>query len=259
VVTPEQAVERIQEQSSVMTGRTPQNLEEQAIALVGTDIYKILIKEYTEKQWGRSCTELPPSIIKRLPVRFIYDNNYFDDPYQGIPVGGYTRMIEKMFAETEIKLSTDYFSDKQYFDSCAETVLYTGMIDEYFNYQFGELEYRSLHFETEILPVENYQGNAVVNYTDLATRFTRVIEHKHFEYGVQPETIITREYPVVWKRGDEPYYSVNDDANTRLYQKYADLASKQRKVVFGGRLGMYRYFDMDDTIEAALYVARKIV
>jgi UDP-galactopyranose mutase len=259
VITPEQAVKRITEQSAAMQGKAPQNLEEQAISLIGTDIYRILIKGYTEKQWGRPCAELPPSIIKRLPVRYIYDNNYFDDPYQGIPVGGYTSIIEKMFKESDVRLSTDYFSDKKYFDACADTTIYTGMIDMFYNYCFGELEYRSLIFETEVLPMGNYQGNAVINYTDSQTPYTRIIEHKHFEYGTQSETVISREYPKMWLRGDEPYYPINDEKNTALYQKYAELASEQRRVIFGGRLGMYRYFDMDDTISAALNIARKML
>jgi UDP-galactopyranose mutase len=259
VITPEQAEKQIAEQSSCMSNKTPQNLEEQAISLVGTDIYHLLIKEYTEKQWGRPCKELPPSIIKRLPVRFTYDNNYFDDPYQGIPIGGYTQIIEKMLMGSEVKLSTDYFSDKSYFDNCAKMTIYTGMIDEYFDYCFGELEYRSLYFETEVLSVKNKQGNAVVNYTDSETPYTRIIEHKHFEYGTEPKTVITREYPKTWKRGDEPYYPVNDGKNMALYQKYAALASAQKEIVFGGRLGMYVYFDMDDTISTALNLAKKIL
>jgi UDP-galactopyranose mutase len=259
VITPEQAVKRIAEQSALMSGKTPLNLEEQAISLVGTDIYRILIKDYTEKQWGCPCAELPPSIIKRLPVRYLYDNNYFDDPYQGIPIGGYTQIIEKMLKRSDVQLSTDYFSDKHYFESCAGTIIYTGMIDEFYGYCFGELEYRSLRFETEVLPVKNYQGNAVINYTDSETPYTRIIEHKHFEYGAQPETVITREYPQAWKRGDEPYYPVNDEKNTALYRKYADLASRQSKVLFGGRLGMYRYFDMDDAIEAALHLTKRFL
>ncbi|GHU72962.1 UDP-galactopyranose mutase [Spirochaetia bacterium] len=259
VITPEQAKQRIAEQAACMAGRIPQNLEEQALSLVGTDIYQLLIKEYTEKQWGRPCTELPPSIIKRLPVRFTYDNNYFDDPYQGVPIGGYTQIIEKMLAGCDVQLNTDYFADRQYYDNCAQTVIYTGMIDEFYDYCFGELEYRSLRFEIERVPVENYQGNAVVNYTDTESVYTRIIEHKHFEYGTQPETIITREYPQEWKRGDEPYYPVNDAENTELYRRYAERAARQQKVIFGGRLGMYRYFDMDDTIEAALSLARGII
>jgi UDP-galactopyranose mutase len=259
VITPEQAGERIKEQSACMRGITPKNLEEQAIALVGEDIYKILIQGYTEKQWGRKCTELPPSIIKRLPVRYIFDNNYFDDDYQGIPIGGYTQIIEKMLNGSDIKLSVDYFSDKNYFDNCADTIIYTGMIDEYYNYRFGELEYRSLHFETEVLPVSNFQGNAVVNYTDIETPYTRIIEHKHFEYGSQAETVITREYPQVWQTGKEPYYPINDEKNMSIYRKYSELAETQNKVIFGGRLGMYKYFDMDDTIIAALNLVKQIV
>jgi UDP-galactopyranose mutase len=259
VITPKQAKQRIDDQSAYMNGKIPQNLEEQAIALVGTDIYEKLIKGYTEKQWERSCTELPPSIIKRLPVRYLYDNNYFDDPYQGIPIGGYTQIIEKMLAGSDVQLSTDYFFERKYFDTCADTIIYTGMIDEFYDYCFGELEYRSLHFEMEFLPIDNYQGNAVINYTDSETPYTRIIEHKHFEYGTQSETVITREYPKVWQRGDESYYPVNDEKNTNLYQKYRELASKQKKVIFGGRLGMYRYFDMDDAIEAALNLVKKIL
>jgi UDP-galactopyranose mutase len=259
VVTPEQAVKRISEQSAAMQGKTPQNLEEQAISLVGLDIYRILIKGYTEKQWGRPCAELPPSIIKRLPVRYIYDNNYFDDPYQGIPIGGYTRVIEKMLEGSDVRLSTDYFSDRKYFDSCADLIIYTGMIDKFYDCRLGKLEYRSLRFEIEILPVENYQGNAVINYTDKETPYTRIIEHKHFEYGTQPETVITREYPAAWHCGDEPYYPLTDERNIALYQKYAELASEQRSVIFGGRLGMYRYFDMDDAIEVASDLIKKIL
>jgi UDP-galactopyranose mutase len=259
VITPEQAVKRIAEQSAFMSDKLPQNLEEQAISLVGMDIYLILIKDYTEKQWGRPCRELPPSIIKRLPVRYIFDDNYFDDPWQGIPMGGYTQIIEKLLGESDVQLSTDYFSDRRCFESCADKIIYTGMIDEFYDYRFGELEYRSLHFETEVLSIENYQGNAVINYTDSQTPYTRIIEHKHFEYGTQAETVITREYPKTWHRGDEPYYPINDEKNTVLYQKYAELASAERKVIFGGRLGMYRYFDMDDAIEAALNLAKRVL
>jgi UDP-galactopyranose mutase len=259
VVTPEQAIRRISEQSSAMQGKIPRNLEEQAILLVGADIYRMLIKGYTEKQWGRPCAELPPSIIKRLPVRYIYDNNYFDDPYQGIPIGGYTNIIEKLLEGSDVRLSVDYFSDQKYFDSCADITIFTGMIDEFYGYRFGELEYRSLCFETETLPVENYQGNAVINYTDNDTPYTRIIEHKHFEYGMQAETVITREYPVAWRRCDEPYYPVNDEKNIVLYQKYTELASEKRNVIFGGRLGMYRYFDMDDAISAALNISERIM
>lgn len=258
VVTPEQAKKRIAEQAAEMAGKTPRNLEEQAISLVGRDIYERLVKGYTEKQWGRLCTELPPSIIKRLPVRFIYDNNYFSDDFQGIPVGGYTEMIQKMFGETEIRLDCDFLKNKSEFENFADKIIYTGMIDEFFGYEFGELEYRSLRFETEKLNVENFQGNAVVNYTDSKTPFTRIIEHKHFEFGKQDVTYITREYPAEWKCGDEPYYAVNNEKNNALYQKYAELASKQNKVIFGGRLGMYKYFDMDDTVAAAFELAERL-
>ena len=242
-----------------MTGKIPRNLEEQAISLVGRDIYERLIKGYTEKQWGRSCTELPPTIIKRLPVRFIYDNNYFNDRYQGIPVGGYTQIIEKMFEGAEILLNTDFFEDKEKWLSLGDKVIYTGTIDKFFDYKLGELEYRSLHFETEKLNIPNYQGNAVVNYTDSEIPYTRIIEHKHFEFGSQSNTIITREYPATWKQGDEPYYAINDERNSSLYLKYKDFADKQEKVIFGGRLGMYKYFDMDDTIAAALELSKTLM
>lgn len=258
VITPEDAKKRIAEQAAEMAGITPKNLEEQAISLVGRDIYEKLIKGYTEKQWGRSCTELPPSIIKRLPVRLIFDNNYFNDRYQGIPIGGYTMMIEKMFEGCDIQLNTDFFDDKEKWISVADKIIYTGTIDKFFDYQFGELEYRSLKFETEKLDVENYQGNAVINYTEREIPYTRIIEHKHFEFGRQPVTVITREYPATWKQGDEPYYAVNDEKNSTLYAKYMELADKQDKVIFGGRLGMYKYFDMDDTILAAWELAKKL-
>ena len=259
VVTPEQAKKRIEEQASVMKGRTPKNLEEQAISLVGRDIYERLIKGYTEKQWGRPCTELPASIIKRLPVRLTFDNNYFNDRYQGIPIGGYTQIIGKMLSGCDILLSTDFFDEKERWLSTADKVIYTGTIDRFFDYSEGELEYRSLRFETETLGCENFQGNAVINYTEAEIPYTRIIEHKHFEFGTQPKTIITREYPATWKQGDEPYYAVNDERNTALYAKYKALAEKQDKVIFGGRLGMYRYFDMDDTIAAAWELADKIL
>ncbi|WP_010254889.1 UDP-galactopyranose mutase [Treponema primitia] len=259
VTASEQAKRRIAEQSSSMAGKTPQNLEEQAIALVGTDIYEKLIKGYTEKQWGRSCAKLPSSIIKRLPLRFTYNNNYFSDPCQGMPIGGYTPIIEKMLQGCDVQVSADYFSDRNYFSKSAGTVIYTGMIDEYYDYCFGELEYRSLHFDTEELAVENFQGNAVVNYTDEETPYTRIIEHKHFEFGTQPNTVITHEYPVAWKHGDEPYYPINDEKNSVLYQKYADRASNEKHILFGGRLGMYAYLDMDDTIAAALSLAKRVL
>lgn len=258
VVTPSQAKKRIEEQAAEMKGRIPQNLEEQAISLVGRDIYERLIKGYTEKQWGRPCTELPPSIIKRLPVRFIYDNNYFNDVYQGIPIGGYTKMVEKMLCGVDVRLNCNFLENRSELEKLADKIIYTGMIDQFFDYCYGELEYRSLRFETEKLDCENFQGNAVVNYTDLKTPYTRIIEHKHFEFGTQPVTYITREYPATWKKGDEPYYAMNNEKNDALYSKYAELASNQNKVIFGGRLGMYKYLDMDDTIAAAFELAKKI-
>ena len=259
VVTPEQALSRIQIQAAEMAGKTPSNLEEQAISLVGRDIYELLIKGYTEKQWGRKCTELPASIITRLPVRLIYDNNYFNDHYQGIPVGGYTQIVQKMLTGCDIELGVDFLTDKEKWLSVADTVIYTGTIDSFFEYQFGPLEYRSLRFEEELLNMENFQGNAVVNYTDEITPYTRIIEHKHFEFGTQPQTVITREYPATWQLGDEPYYAVNDTKNDEIYRKYVSLASQQKNLFFGGRLGMYKYFDMDDTILAAWDLAEKII
>lgn len=259
VVTPEQALSRIQIQATEMAGKTPSNLEEQAISLVGRDIYELLIKGYTEKQWGRKCTELPASIITRLPVRLIYDNNYFNDHYQGIPVGGYTQIVQKMLTGCDIELGIDFLTDKEKWLSVADTVIYTGTIDSFFEYQFGPLEYRSLRFEEELLNMENFQGNAVVNYTDEITPYTRIIEHKHFEFGTQPQTVITREYPATWQLGDEPYYAVNDTKNDEIYRKYVSLASQQKNLFFGGRLGMYKYFDMDDTILAAWDLAEKII
>jgi UDP-galactopyranose mutase len=264
VITPEQARLRIQEQSSVMQGRIPRNLEEQAISLVGTDIYRLLIKGYTEKQWGRPCTELSPEIIRRLPVRFTYDNNYFNDRYQGIPVGGYTQILEKMLSQADIQLNTDFLSDRESYLKQADTIIYTGMIDEYFGYRLGNLEYRSLRFEIETLPLENYQGNGVVNYTDSGVPYTRIIEHKHFEQTECLSTVITREYPAEWKKGDEPYYPVNDSKNTALLRKYQRCAEEENQngtvhVIFGGRLGMYQYFDMDDTIIAAFELSKKIL
>ena len=257
VMTPAEAKAKIDEQIREAGITEPCNLEEQAIRLVGRDIYEKLVKGYTEKQWGKRATELPAFIIKRLPVRMTYDNNYFNDLYQGIPVGGYTQMVEKMLEGVEVRLSTDYFSDREMFDGMAEKVVFTGMIDEYFSYCYGELEYRSLRFETEELDEENYQGNAVVNYTEYEIPYTRIIEHKHFEFGCQngnynPKTVITREYPAAWKKGDEPYYPMNDEKNNALYAKYKELADKQEKVIFGGRLGMYKYFDMHQVVEAAL-------
>lgn len=254
VVTPKEAQEKIAEQRAILNQKRPENLEEQAISLVGTDIYEKLIKHYTEKQWGRPCTELPPFIIKRLPVRMTYDNNYFNDKYQGIPIGGYTQVVEKMLdhPNIEVHLNTDFFDKREQLESEVDKVVYTGMIDQFFDYKFGRLEYRSLSFENEILDQENYQGNAVVNYTDAEHKYTRIIEHKHFEFGTQPKTIITKEYPIDWKPGDEPYYPVNDNKNNKLYKKYKELADKEDKYIFGGRLGMYKYFDMHMIIHESL-------
>lgn len=259
VVTPEQAREKIAEQRAVLQGKKPKNLEEQAISLVGTDIYQKLIKGYTEKQWGMPAKELPAFIIRRLPVRYTYDNNYFDDCYQGIPIGGYTQIIEKMLdhENIEVKRNTDYFEKKAEYVRGNHKILYTGMIDQYFDYQYGELEYRSLAFETELLKnVKNYQGNAVVNYTDKETPFTRIIEHKHFEYGNQKDTVITKEYPKTWEKGSEPYYPINNRRNNHLYKKYKKLADQQKKVIFGGRLGQYQYYDMHQVIKAALQLVK---
>lgn len=263
ISTPQEAKEKIAEQIREAGITEPKNLEEQAISLVGRDIYEKLVKGYTEKQWGKRATELPSFIIRRLPVRFVYDNNYFNDKYQGIPIGGYTKMVEKMLDGVEIRLNTDYFADKAALDAEAENIVFTGMIDEYYNYCYGELEYRSLRFETEVLDEENHQGNAVVNYTEYEVPYTRIIEHKHFEYGCQggygntmsepnPKTVITREYPAQWKKGDEPYYPMNDEKNNALYQKYQELAAKEEHVIFGGRLGMYKYYDMHQVIAEAL-------
>lgn len=253
VVTPQEAQAKIEEQKAAYHVENPQNLEEQAISLIGPDVYTKLVKGYTEKQWGKRATELPSFIIKRLPVRFTYDNNYFNDDYQGIPVEGYTKMIERMLDGVEVKLEEDFLKNREAFMEQADKIVYTGMIDEYYNYCYGELEYRSLNFETEVLEgVENYQGNAVVNYTEYEVPYTRIIEHKHFTYGTQPDTVITREYPKRWSKGDEPYYPMNDEKNLSLYEKYTELAAKEGNVIFGGRLGMYKYYDMDDTIEAAL-------
>ena len=252
VVTPAEARAEIERQRAARYVAEPRNLEEQAINLVGTDIYEKLVKHYTEKQWGRPCTELPAFIIKRLPVRFVYDNNYFNALYQGIPVGGYTAMVEKMLAGAQVRLGVDYLADKAAWDALAGKVVYTGPIDAYFGYRLGALAYRSVRFETETLDMENYQGNAVVNYTDADTPYTRIIEHKHFEFGTQPKTVISREYSAEWKVGDEPYYPVNDEANGALYQQYKALAEGEEKVLFGGRLGEYKYYDMDKVIEAAL-------
>lgn len=257
VKTPQEAKEIIARQVQEAKVTNPQNLEEQAISLVGTDIYNKLIKGYTEKQWGKDARDLPPFIIKRLPVRFTFDNNYFSDRYQGIPMGGYTPMIQKMLEGSEVKLNCDYFDDKAYYDSLADKILYTGSIDRFFDFCYGELEYRSLKFETEILDIDNYQGNAVVNYTEREIPYTRIIEHKHFEFGTQPKTVITREYPAAWSQGQEAYYPVNDDKNNALYEKYNQLAQSQEKVIFGGRLGLYKYLDMHNVIKIALEYAQK--
>jgi len=257
VVTPAEAKAKIEEQKREAGITDPQNLEEQAISLVGTDIYEKLIKGYTGKQWGRPCTELPAFIIKRLPVRFTYDDNYFNALYQGIPNGGYTAMVEKMLDGTEVRLGVDYLADRSGLNALADKVVYTGPVDAYFDYKLGELQYRSVRFETEVLDTDNYQGNAVVNYTDAETPYTRIIEHKHFEFGTQPKTVISREYSAEWKKGDEPYYPVNDEKNSALYAEYKKLADAEPGIIFGGRLGEYKYYDMDKVIEVALSVAAK--
>ena len=258
VVTPAEAQAKIDEQRAVLNGKTPENLEEQAISLVGTDIYEKLIKDYTEKQWGKPTTELPAFIIRRLPVRLTYDNNYFNDTYQGIPIGGYTQIVEKMLSHENIDVETnvDFFVNKEQYLKDFPKIVFTGMIDEFFDYKLGELEYRSLCFENETLDMENYQGNAVVNYTDAETPFTRIIEHKHFEFGNQAKTIITKEHSKTWEKGDEPYYPVNNDRNNHLYKSYKKLADEQGNVIFGGRLGHYRYYDMHQVIGAALQCVR---
>ncbi|MBU7449246.1 UDP-galactopyranose mutase [Lactiplantibacillus pentosus] len=262
VRTPAEAQAKIQEQKDAakLSGE-PKNLEEQAISLIGTDIYEKLIKDYTEKQWGQKATDLPAFIIRRLPVRYTYDNNYFNDTYQGIPIGGYTQIVEKMLDHPEIDVETgvDFFANKNQYLADFPKIIFTGMIDQYFNYQLGELEYRSLRFETEERDVDNYQGNAVINYTDVETPYTRIIEHKHFEFGKgdKGKTIITREYPANWKRGDEPYYPVNNTRNNTLYKQYAELAKQEGNVIFGGRLGQYRYYDMHQVIHAALVTVKQ--
>jgi UDP-galactopyranose mutase len=252
VKTPEEAKAKLEEQIGDAFVENPQNLEEQAMSLVGKDIYFKLIKSYTEKQWGRKATELPAFIIKRLPVRFTFDNNYFNDTYQGIPNGGYTKIVEKMLEGIEVRTSVDYFKDREMLNNLASTVVYTGMIDEFYDYRFGTLEYRSLRFEHETLDKENYQGNAVVNYTDGETPFTRIIEHKHFEFGTQEKTVITREYPSEWKKGDEPYYPVNDARNEEMFKQYKELSRSEENVIFGGRLADYKYYDMHHVVGIAL-------
>ena len=255
VTTPQEAEAEIRRQRETAGITEPRNLEEQAISLVGMDIYEKLVKGYTEKQWGRPCTELPAFIIRRLPVRFTFDNNYFNARFQGIPVEGYTALAEKLFSGADILLNTDYLQDKSKWDALADTVLYTGAIDRYFNYCLGPLQYRSVRFETEVLDIPNYQGNAVINYTDRETPYTRIIEHKHFVFGTQPKTVISREYSAEWQPGEEPYYPVNDAANSALYEQYRALAKSEKNVFFCGRLGEYRYYDMDAVIARALSLA----
>ena len=258
VVTPAEAAAKIEEQKREAGITEPKNLEEQAISLVGTDIYEKLIKGYTEKQWGRPCRDLPAFIIKRLPVRLTFDNNYFNALYQGIPMGGYTKMVENMLDGIEVRLNVDYFEHKDELDALADKVIYTGPIDAYFGYKLGNLEYRSVRFETEVLDIPNFQGNAAVNYTDRETPWTRIIEHKWFEFGNQPKTVISREYSSEWKPGDEPYYPVNDERNSALYQEYKRLADAEEKVIFGGRLGEYKYYDMDAVIASALEKCKEL-
>ena len=252
VTTPEQAREKIDEQRRQAGITQPRNLEEQAISLVGVDVYETLVKGYTAKQWGRPCSELPAFIIKRLPVRFTYDNNYFNALYQGIPTEGYTALVENLLRGIEVRLNVDFLEDRENLSALAERIVYTGPVDAYFGYSLGALQYRSLRFETEVLDTDNYQGNAVVNYTDSETPYTRVIEHKHFAFGTQEKTVVTREYSAEWKLGDEPYYPINDDANSKRYEAYKKLAEQEKNVIFGGRLGEYRYYDMDAVIRAAL-------
>lgn len=263
VVTPQQALAEINRQRSEMNGKSPKNLEEQAISLVGRDIYEKLIKEYTEKQWGRRAADLPAFIIRRIPVRLTYNNNYFNDPYQGIPIGGYTQIIEKMLdnISIEVKTNTNFFDRRDYYIKTYDKIIFTGMIDQFFDYQLGALEYRSLKFETKELNIDNYQGNAVVNYTDSQTPFTRIIEHKQFEFGKgdKNKTIITYEYPQSWHRGDEPYYPINDKNNNRKYKDYTQLAQSIPNIIFGGRLGQYRYYNMDQTIMAALQLVKGVL
>lgn len=257
IVTPKEAQDIIAGQIADLNISEPENLEEQALSLVGRDVYEKLIKGYTEKQWGRECKELPAFIIRRLPLRFTYDNNYFNDRFQGIPIGGYTRLVERLLEGVEVRLNTDYLEHRRDLDELADKVLYTGMIDRFYDYSLGVLEYRSVRFETEELELENYQGNAVVNYTDREVPYTRIIEHKHFEFGKQPTTVISREYSSEWKKGDEPYYPINDEKNNALYVRYREMADKEGRVIFGGRLGGYRYYDMDKVIAEALKVCER--
>ena len=259
VRTPKEAVDKIAEQTEKYKDVNPQNLEEQALKLVGDDIYNILIKEYTEKQWGMKATELPAFIIKRLPIRFTFDNNYFNDTYQGVPIGGYTKIFEKLLEETEVLLKTDFFANREYFEALADKIIYTGPIDKFFNYEAGKLNYRSLRFENESLDIENFQGNAVVNYTSHEETFTRIIEHKHFEFGTQKNTIITKEYPQDWNENLEPYYPVNDSVNNKIYSEYKKKADALEKVIFGGRLAEYKYYDMHQIVGSALSKMKKIL
>ena len=257
IKTPKEAQEIIEKQRREAGISKPENLEEQAISLVGKDIYEKLVKGYTQKQWGRKCTDLPSFIIKRLPVRFTYDNNYFNDLYQGIPIGGYTKIVKKMLKGIEVRLNCDFFENRNELENLAKKIFFTDIIDQYYDYKYGTLEYRSLKFETELLDEENYQGNAVVNYTEYEVPYTRIIEHKHFEYGTQEKTVITREYPATWKKGDEPYYPMNDEKNNDLHNKYKALADQEKNVIFGGRLGLYKYYDMHNVIDEALKCVRK--
>lgn len=260
VVTPEEAKEKIESQKKVLNGKEPENLEEQAISLVGEDIYRKLVKEYTEKQWGRDCKELPSFIIKRLPVRFTFDNNYFNDRYQGIPIGGYNVIIEKMLEKSDVILNVDYLKEREKYNELAKKVLFTGMIDEFYGYKLGKLEYRTLKFENEILEdVDNYQGVAVMNFTSHDEKYTRIIEHKHFEFNNCKGTVITKEYPSTWKVGDEAYYPVNDAKNSNLFNEYKKLADKEDNIIFGGRLGQYKYFDMDKIIDESLKLVNEII
>jgi len=254
VTLPIEAKKIIEKQKEELNIKTPLNLAEQAKLLVGYDIYELLIKGYTEKQWGRKAENLPADIIKRLPLRFTYNNNYFDDRYQGVPIGGYNNIVEIMIQDCDVQLNINYMNDKKYFYKLTDRIIFTGMIDEYFEYEFGKLEYRSLRFEEETLETENFQGNAIVNYTDIETDYTRIIEHKHFEFGNQHRTVITKEFPKEWNIGDEPYYPINDDKNNQKYSLYRDLADKDTKLVFGGRLGEFKYYDMDEIIEKALLI-----
>ena len=257
VRTPQEAKAKIDQQRAVIQGE-PRNLEEQAISLVGTDIYQKLVKGYTEKQWGRDCKDLPSFIIKRLPVRFTYDNNYFNDAYQGIPMGGYNVLVDKLFEGADVELGVDFLANREKYEALGDTIIYTGAIDAYYDYCFGKLEYRTVRFETEVLDTDNYQGVAVVNYTDRETPYTRVIEHKHFEFGTQPKTVISKEYSTDWQEGMEPYYPVNDQRNQALYQQYAQKAAQEPNVIFGGRLGEYKYYDMDKVIESAMNLWERI-